>query len=287
MRWIVIAYLLLVISSLSGCGPTSSPATFAQPMQTRTETPQQAFTQETNPIPTLLHSLDTGWQALRPGLERRVISIHDAQNAWVESLYILRLNPSDFRFDVAYDPNGKLLENWELETDALILVNGGYFREENGKYIPNGLTIVNGKAMGTSYFGYGGMFAVTADGPEVRWLLQQPYQPGEYLLAGLQSFPMLVKPGGQIGFPPEKEDYQQARRTVVAQDRSGHILFMIANQGYFTLYQLSAYLSSSDLNLDTALNLDGGLSSGLLLSEPREEIPAYNYLPVVIAVYPR
>jgi len=57
--------------------------------------------------------------------------------------------------------------------------------------------------------------------------------------------------------------------------------------GYFTLHQLSAYLVQSDLDLEIALNLDGGPSSGLLLSDPPSGEPALVPLPVVILVFPR
>jgi hypothetical protein len=133
------------------------------------------------------------------------------------------------------------------------------------------------------------MFAVGEDGPQVRSLAEQPYDPAEPLQAALQSFPLLLRPGGEIGFP--EEDGQQARRTVVAQDRAGRILFLVANRGAFTLHGLSLYLASSDLELDVALNLDGGPSSGMLLAgegeEPALHLPAFALLPAVIAVYPR
>jgi hypothetical protein len=62
---------------------------------------------------------------------------------------------------------------------------------------------------------------------------------------------------------------------------------LIATQGDFTLHQLSLYLSHSDLALNIALNLDGGKSSGLLLADPAEGVPALSRLPIIITVYPR
>ena len=79
----------------------------------------------------------------------------------------------------------------------------------------------------------------------------------------------------------------RARRTVIAQDRQGRILFIVTPQGYFSLHQLSAYLTASELDLDIAINLDGGGSTGLLVAEPREVIPSKVLLPFVILVYPR
>jgi len=147
--------------------------------------------------------------------------------------------------------------------------------------------IVDGAATGTSYGPFAGMLAISEDGPQLRWLRQQPYSPGERLLAGLQSFPLLVKPGGLLGFPAQYEDNLKARRTVIGQDREGRILFLVAPLGHYTLHQLSLTLVDLDLGLDIALNLDGGPSSGIILAEPFEHIPAYSLLPLVILVHSR
>ncbi|HET6596434.1 MAG TPA: phosphodiester glycosidase family protein [Anaerolineales bacterium] len=265
-----------------GCSPGSATTT----LPTATLTPAI----KTAPTPFLSPTLeppDTGWQILQPGLERRMIRLFNAQNEHIESLYIYRLEQNLFRLDVAYRESSLSVEDWQGETNALMVVNGGFYREENDKPIPNGLTILNGQAFGSSYDSFGGMLAIGDEWAEVRSLTQKPYDLGEPLWAGLQSFPLLIKPGGELGFPAELEDNIRARRTVVAQDNAGRILFLIAPRGHFTLYQLSLYLTSSDLDLDIALNLDGGPSSGILLAEPREVVPSQTLLPIVILVYPR
>ncbi len=121
----------------------------------------------------------------------------------------------------------------------------------------------------------------------LRWLVQEPYNSNEKLQAALQSFPILVRPGGELGFGAERENYARARRTVIGQDKEGRILFIVAPEGYFTLHQLSVYLTQSDLDLDIAVNLDGGGSTGILVANPPESIPARVLLPFVILVYPR
>jgi exopolysaccharide biosynthesis protein len=166
-------------------------------------------------------------------------------------------------------------------------VNGGFFRVENEKYIPNGLTIVNGQSFGNSYESFAGMLAINDQRAELRWLAAKSYDPNEQLRAALQSFPVLVRPGGELGFPEQYEDHVQARRTVIGQDRNGQILFIIAPRGYFTLHQLSVYLAESDLNLDIAINLDGGPSTGILVANPQEVVGSQTALPLVILVYPR
>ena len=278
-------YLLLAVPFLlgslvvAGCGRaivTSTPSPTQTPLPTPTST--------ASPTPGVP---DTGWERLRPGLERRIVNLLGDTGEPFEHLFMLRLEPDDYQFDVAYHPDPQTLEAWQTETNALIVLNGGYFRGEDGAYVPNGLTVVGGGAIGSTYGEFAGMFAVTRDGPELRWLAQEPYDPSEPLLAALQSFPVLVKPGGVMGFPEQDEDHRAARRSVIAEDRDGRVLFIVASRGNFTLHRLSAYLVASDLDLHIAINLDGGPSSGVLLASPLEEVPALAPLPIVITVLDR
>jgi len=207
-------------------------------------------------------------------------------NQQVETLNIWRLDQRYFRLDVAYEETPKSLETWQGQTGAVMVVNGGFYSIDNERYFPDGLTVVRGEASGRS-FGSGGMLAIGESGAELRWLEKQPYNPSEPLQAALQSFPILVQPGGRLGFGPEKESNASARRTAIGQDKDGRILFIVAPQGYFTLHQLSAYLTESDLDLDIAINLDGGGSTGILVADPLEIIPPSRPLPFVILVYAR
>jgi hypothetical protein len=281
---------------------TAAPSATSSPAPTLT--PASSPTGEPLPLDTPLDSgpSDSNWVRLRPGLEHRYIWIRDAENRnaenrnaenrnaenqILETLYILRLDPAAFTFRVAYQPQGQTLETWLAQSGALIAFNGGYYRAEGETLIPTGLTIVDSQPIGETYADFAGMLAIGPAGVDLRWLAQAPYDPAEGLTSALQSFPLLVKPGGVLGFPAELEDNQPARRSVIARDRSGRFLLMAAPRGYFTLHQLSAFLVQSDLEIDIALNLDGGPSSGLLLADPPEGEPALLPLPVVILIFPQ
>lgn len=274
--------LLVLIGTIGSIAYTVNKGSAAAPVETPIPTP--------TPIPSHTGTFEAipqgAWSMVRPGLERRVIQISDEQNQPVEMVHIWRLDQKKFRLDVAFDKRPKSLENWQTETDAFMVVNGGYFSITNEQYSADGLTVLNGAASGKSFTGYGGMMAITERGVELRWLVQSPYDPNERLHAALQAFPMLVTPGGRLGYGPERETHARARRTVIAQDRDGRILFILTPQGYFTLHEISAYLTASDLDLDIAINLDGGSSTGILVAEPREVIPS-RLLPFVILVYPK
>lgn len=182
-----------------------------------------------------------------------------------ERVTLVRLDPAEVRFCVLYTPGeGRRVSEWASSPATagptpLLVVNGGYFTPE---YLAIGLLVSNERVYGRLWgdvrcppqrAGRGAL----AGGP--------PYNPGEVLVEAVQSFPVLVRPGGVLGFPPDADEGQTARRTVVALDRSGRILFLAAQDGFFSLHTLARWLLESDLEVDTALNLDGGQSTGLYL----------------------
>lgn len=292
-------FFALLLLWLVGCQPTPPPAsptpapippaeptpTLAQPVLSTNPPPTTPAT--VAPLPTATPVADTGWVELRPGLERRQIPVLNEAGKVVELVYIVRLDPTQYQLEIGYSPGRpQSLPNWLEETQAVMVVNGGYFTEEQ---TATGLLIAQGEVYGQSYGGFAGMLAITQAGEaQLRWVEQEPYRPEEQLWGALQSFPILVKPGGVLGFPADQESGRVARRTVIAQDTSGRFLFIITPLGHFTLHQLSLYLAESDLQLEIALNLDGGPSSGLLMADfPQEGFSAFYGLPTVITVYER
>lgn len=226
---------------------------------------------------------DSGWQTQRPGLELRTIRVFDENGRFQDMLTLLRLDPALYDIRIAYHPGApQTLDAWQMETGALLVLNGGFFTPE---FNATGLVIVDGVATGSSYEGFGGMLAITETNVDIWGLTERPYTPADQLTYALQAFPLLVRAGGTQGYPDE--DGQTARRTIIAQDKNGRFLMIVAPWGSFTLYQLSQYLLASDLDLNIALNLDGGTSTGLILIDPPLEIPAYTALPLVITVFPR
>ncbi|MCS7177743.1 MAG: phosphodiester glycosidase family protein [Anaerolineae bacterium] len=249
--------LLLLVALFLACrwlpAPSPTPTPTAPPTLPPTPTPEPP---------------DTGWRAVEDGVELRQIRVALGEGI-AERTTLVRLNPARVHFRVLYTPGeGQRISEWMSTLQAagpspLLVVNGGYFTSE---YLATGLVISNGRVYGTSYSGFGGMFAVLPGGRvEVRWLVARPYTPTEVLVEAVQSFPVLIRPGGILGFPSDADAGQTARRTVVAQDQSGRILFMVAQDGFFSLHALARWLLESDLELDTALNLDGGQSTGLYL----------------------
>lgn len=266
--------LLALLTALACNAPTPSPTARATPPPT--VTPVEAVTPE---------PADTGWMPVQTGLSLRRLQVPTGDV--VEELWILRAEPSHFQFRVLYTPGqGRLISEWAQASAATVVINGGYFTPE---YYATGLVVSGGRAYGTPYGDFAGVFAVLAGGRvQVRWLAEAPYDPSEPILEAVQSFPMLVRPGGQVGFPPDPQDFP-ARRSVVAQDRSNRVLFLVAPRGYFTLHALAKWLVDSDLDIDVALNLDGGQSTGLYVTgsgSTQVEIDSQVPVPSVIVAEP-
>ena len=274
-----VAALSLVLTLLA-CN-VAVPAPTPTPLPTPTSTPSPIPTPSVTPTP---EPADTGWESVATGVELRQVLVPAGDVA--ERLLVVRITPRSFRFRVLYTPGmARRVSEWAAAPGGpLLVVNAGYFTPEN---LTTGLLVSDRRPYGVPYGEYAGMFAVLPGGRvEIRWLTARPYDPEEMLAQAVQSFPVLVKPGGIMGFPADADDGRPARRTVVAQDLEGRILFVVAPRGYLSLHQMARWLVGSDLNLEVALNLDGGQSTGLYLAaEGRNvQVDSLVAVPSVIAV---
>lgn len=264
-RLLNIYYLLccVMLLMLTGCG--SFPfLTFGQPTPTATN----------------------GWSTAAPGVEMRQETWQSPDGSGASDLVtIVRFDLHHVKLQVAYQPDQPLsMQEWVQKEQPIALINGGYF---DGLDHATALVISNGHTFGTTYQGFGGMLAVDAQGDvQLRSLHEQPYQPSENLSQATQCAPMLLLNGQRTQF---NADNKASPRSVVALDKQGRLLFIASPGTAFTLNELADLLAKSDLSLVTALNLDGGSSTGLYLnanngSSQSVMIDAYVNLPLVIVV---
>ena len=200
-----------------------------------------------------------------------------------DTVTIVRLDLRYVKLSVAYQPSDPLLlSDWMQKEHATAIINGGYFDDQNNA---TALVISNGQAFGTSYNGFGGMLSVDTNGhTTLRSLNQQPYDPNnDQLQQATQSSPMLILNGKATQF---NANAASSRRTVVAMDRQGRLLFIISPNMALSLSELADLLASSDLSLDRALNLDGGASTGLYMNAGSQQasIDSIGKLPIVVIV---
>jgi exopolysaccharide biosynthesis protein len=88
---------------------------------------------------------------------------------------------------------------------------------------------------------------------------------------------------------------QQATRTVIAKTKQDEILLMITEGAYFTLRDFGELLKESNgrtdkgFNINTAMNLDGGISTSMILNTPKMNYvnKSWSRIPGTIGVFPR
>lgn len=224
------------------------------------------------------------WETQAPGAEMRYETWKSAGGN-TDTVNIARFDLHKVHISIGYQPDQPLyLNNWASKTGALAVINGGYFDQQNH---PTALLISNGQAYGTTYSGFGGMLAVDAQGNvTLRSLREQPYEAAaEQLQQVTQSSPLLVLNGLRTQFDANAANQ---RRSVAAIDKQGRLLLIVSPANAFSLDEMADLLVASDLSLQTALNLDGGASTGLFVkgagTRENVNVDSFAQLPIVIII---
>ena len=260
--------LLIVFLVLAGCSvpPTAlPPAPAALPATTDTLAP-------TTP-PTPIAPAKNTWIPLFAGAE--VLETADGFTA-VRHFPTAVVYESHFESD---PEQGKQISEWLDASDrALVAVNCGFYWEKNSAYQHMGLLMVNGENWSELRANWGGVLIVREG---QAFIASQP----ERLLApatlGLQGWPMLMQSRIAVS---QLDDHDLARRTAVGIDGHGRLVWVVATDA-ITLAAFAQRLLKTDLDLVTAVNLDGGISSGLRWRAGVEETQVGpNSLPVPCAI---
>ena len=225
--------------------------------------------------------LRSGWTVIAPGLEWREIA---QDNDQLNQLKILRIDPRNYAFRAKYSPARPYsLAQWRArEPEAAAIANANFF---DPSYMTLGLVISDGQAYGSPYLERGGSFVVISGRAAVLANHSMSNRNLESAEQAIQGFPLLVENGEQAYFGQAKQE--RARRTAVAEDAAGNILIISAPLLGPTLSDLSAYLAESDLEIETAFNLDGGGSTLLAVRDIDYFQPSFDTVPAILAVYKR
>jgi uncharacterized protein YigE (DUF2233 family) len=174
------------------------------------------------------------------------------------------------------------VREWFSTLNADVVINAGFFTPEKHA---TGLVIADGKNAGQTYKGFGGMFSVRDGTPSLQWLARQPYVNDAHITQAVQSFPMLLVSGQIVDGLPD--DGSRNRRSFVGIDHTGRIVLGVCHSPLWTMTDLAKYLVDNPLlELTTAMNLDGGASSGLWIRGVTEAIllDSVESVPSVITV---
>jgi uncharacterized protein YigE (DUF2233 family) len=270
---------LLLLALLAGC-------TLA-PVAQRTPSSGSGAAATSTPNTPTPDMHDTGWQALEPGVELRRLLVARPGSPRLAPVHIVRLEQQAVAFQVGYRPGApRAFARWCDDAGLVAAINGGFF---DADYRSTALVVHDGQTSGSSYQEQGGMFAVDVWGNvSLRYLPTIPYNPNEPLREAMQGWPMLIAPGGALAYSTA-DDGELARRSVIAMDRAGRVLLLAFPGSDFSLRGLAEWLHASDLDLNAALNLDGGSSTALCIrsGDVRERLDPFVPLPMVLRVYRR
>ncbi len=221
----------------------------------------------------------SAWQRLADGLEWRILLPNDDALA---QLIVVRADPARTRFRVLYAPGrARRLAEWRAEAGgASVIINANFFDAAQRAV---GAVVSDGVWSGSAYHNRGGSFILQAGEARVVANRGQPLSRDSGIEQLAQGFPLLVA-AGRAAYSDTSRS-QRTRRTIIAQDRNGRILLLVAPLLGLSLADLSAYLASSDLEIETAVNLDGGGSTLFALPAAGYALPSFDAVPTILALY--
>jgi hypothetical protein len=267
LRTLAATLLLLVLVS---CTPPSATTPFLPtqtpepPIKLATFTPVISSAAPAIPtLPTTPTPLSNFWQLLFPGAD---ITQTDG------GLVVLRHAPNLAAYHILFESNpeqAKQLSDWLDESpQAMAGVNCGFYWEKEGKYLHMGLLEVNGERLAPVRVKWGAALLVRDGRAE---LMRQPKKKLPPLMFGVQGWPTLVWQGEIVAELDEIDKGEMARRTAVGVDDTGRVLWIVDNQGS-TLTGFAQRLLQEEIGLVSAVNLDGGASTGLRWREAPGDI---------------
>lgn len=203
------------------------------------------------------------WTTVQPGVDLKQVLVEEGAN--VELFDIVRLDQAQATLTVAVDEaNPKTVSGWASNLGASVVINGSYFDEH---YQVLTRTVTSNETEGKLLSGATGVLQQFVD---QTWSIDA--WSGDSIVGrqAIQSYPMLLDHGEL--FSGGSTD--TAQRTVIAQGVDGKLYFIIAEYGVLSLDQLAQILVNDlDIAIQSALNLDGGTSTGLSIQSS-----AVNYL---------
>lgn len=196
------------------------------------------------------------WRTVAPGFEVGRLPVRVAGQV-VDELLLSRVDPARHRFRVLNRPAGdRDIGDWMDATGARLVVNGSY-------YAPRGLpatpVVSDGRRLGPqAYEATHGAFVSGASGTELVDLTGRDWR---NVTAGadaaMVNYPMLLGADGSSRAGATNPRWL-ANRSFLGQDGAGRIIVATTTDAYFSLPSLAAFLPRSGLDLELALNLDGG-----------------------------
>jgi hypothetical protein len=199
------------------------------------------------PAPLVWRQIDVGFEVA--DLAARV----NGQD--VDHFYLARIDPARYRFALRNQPSGNRdLAAWMTFLHPALVVNASYFAK-GGR--PDTPFLTDGAFLGPKdYDARAGAFVSSASFTGVRDLAHEDWKAAfQGADNAVVSYPLLVRNGASGVSRPSR---WLANRSFVGEDRSGKIIIGTTTDAFFSLDRLAQFLIAAPLDLETALNLDGG-----------------------------
>ena len=216
------------------------------------------------------------WVTVAPGIQQFSVSLTAPQTG---HLVLFAFDPKQFDFRFAYSTSSQTVAEWHRHfPEAVAVFNGSYFHEDQ---TPSGDLISGGKDLSPRSFDLD-KSAVIELAPQFRIIdtLNQPFDAAVSQEAA-QSFPVLIRRGQRAVL---EDSGKIARRTFVGMRNDGWAVLGTLSDGELSLFQLAQTLSRSEFLMQTALNLDGGPSTGYSFTAGDREQVSNSFVPVPISV---
>ncbi len=204
--------------------------------------------------PALAEPGNVEWRRIGDGFEAGELAVV-ASGGEVDRLFLARIDPARFRFEVQTAPAGdRNLDAWMTRLGAALVINGSYYSRRG---TPDTPVISAGTLMGPkTYNAKAGAFVASADFVGVRDLAQQSWQEAfRGAHDAMVSYPLLVRENGTSRVATSQ---WLANRSFIGHDSEGRVILGTTADGFFSLDRLAGLLQRAPLGLTLALNLDGG-----------------------------
>jgi exopolysaccharide biosynthesis protein len=196
--------------------------------------------------------------------------------------------------------NDKQVALGELAQDALAVVNAGFFTKERK---PTGLLVSEGRVLSPFVAQAGaagsGVFIIEEGGPKLVERDKLTPRTYERVALAIQAGPRIIEPNGGYGIV--SDDGARANRTLMGTNEEGLVIIavVLGPNGWAsgpTLYEVQSLIGleglgrhASQLAFRSALNLDGGPSTGMHVRSQSQRFDAPESAPVhsVLALKPR
>ncbi|HTO92280.1 MAG TPA: phosphodiester glycosidase family protein [Candidatus Sulfotelmatobacter sp.] len=218
------------------------------------------------------HSWAPRWRPLAPGIDFALMRADRFCRRGSPDVAVLRIDPVRARIAVHHysrlpDPRPLPVTEWLATTRAIAVFNAGQYYPDYG-YM--GILVSGGRpisakphpefraALVAEPVGGGAGAHVLDLAPESLAIVAQAWR------EVAQSF-MLFDSDGELRV---RHTDQDANRTVVGEDRLGHLL-VFTTEGSYTLWDLAQWLKESRLGLVHAMSMDGGLEAEMCIRSGR------------------